>query len=236
VFNLRSYFDTIEPGRFKVVILDAFYRFLPRDTDENDNGTIASIYSQLDQYADRLGCCFILIHHSTKGTQSEKAVTDVGAGAGSQSRATDTHLVLRQHEQDGAVVLDAAVRSWAPIDPVCLRWQFPIWTPDENLDPSDLKRANSKRRERKQENQQAEPEAVKWTVELFVGRFIGIEPRTVEEIVIAADAQDISDRKARTFIKAAEAGRKIFRHAYGPRMPVKYCTAEQAVLQTAGEA
>lgn len=48
-------------------------------------------------------------------------LTDVGAGAGSQSRATDAHVVLRPHEEDGVAVLDAAVRSWPPIEPMCMR-------------------------------------------------------------------------------------------------------------------
>ncbi len=44
-------------------------------------------------------------------SQAGKAITDVGAGAGSQSRATDTHLILRPHEEKNCAVLDAAVRS-----------------------------------------------------------------------------------------------------------------------------
>ena len=88
----------------------------------------------------------MLVHHSTKGNQSGKAVTDVGAGAGSQSRATDTHLVLRPHEQDGVVVLDAAVRSWPPVMPRCLRWTFPVWTPDDALDPAALRSERPRRR------------------------------------------------------------------------------------------
>ncbi len=75
----------------------------------------------------QLNCSFVLVHHASKGNQSVKSVTDVGAGAGSQSRATDTHLVLRHHQEPGCVVVDAAVRSWPPIEPQCLRWSFPVW-------------------------------------------------------------------------------------------------------------
>jgi len=131
LFALTPYFDAIEPGRFKVVILDAFYRFMPAGGDENDNGTMANIYNRIDAFANRLGCCFVLIHHSTKGSQSGKSVTDVGAGAGAQSRATDTHLVLRPHDEDEMVVLDAAVRSFPPLEPVSLAWRFPVWDIDD---------------------------------------------------------------------------------------------------------
>lgn len=130
----------IEPGRFRLIVLDAWYRFLPADTNENDNGAIAGLYNLLDLHARRLNCSFVLIHHTNKGNQSGKDVTDVGAGAGAQSRAADTHLVLRRHQEEGCVVLDAVVRSWPPLDPVGLRWQFPAWYLDATLDPEALYR------------------------------------------------------------------------------------------------
>ena len=63
--------------------------------DENDNAAVAGLYNALDGIADSMGAGFCLIHHSSKGNQSDKAVTDVGSGAGAQSRAADTHLILR---------------------------------------------------------------------------------------------------------------------------------------------
>ena len=131
--NFRTYFESVRRGYFKLVVLDAFYRFLPKDADENSNSNLTDVYNRLDSYASMLDCSFILVHHASKGNQSGKSITDVGAGAGSQARATDTHLVLRQHEEDDCVVVDAAVRSWHPIDPICLRWSFPVWNVDESL-------------------------------------------------------------------------------------------------------
>ena len=156
-------------------MLDAFYRFMPGGGDENDNGTMANIYNRIDAFADRLGWCFVLIHHSTKGSQTGKSVTDVGAGAGAQSRATDTHLVLRPHEEDGVVVLDAAVRSWKPVEPMCLRWSFPVWTVEDGLDPASLKNQRAGKK-REQKAQVAKPEKPSWDVDKFVGRFISNEP------------------------------------------------------------
>ena len=54
---------------------------MPAGADENDNATMAGLYNALDCYADALGAAFVNIHHSSKGDQSGKAVTDVGAGA-----------------------------------------------------------------------------------------------------------------------------------------------------------
>ncbi len=140
--NLNRISDMLaayEAGSVDVVILDAFYRAMPAGASENDNATITGFYNIIDAAAERLGCSWVNIHHSSKGSQSEKTVVDVGAGAGSQSRAADAHLVLRQHEEEGAVVLEAVVRSFAPVEPLALRWTFPLWTADDSLDPAQLR-------------------------------------------------------------------------------------------------
>ncbi len=141
LYAMGEWFIRLESGRYKLIIIDAFYRTLPRDTDENDNGAIANLYNCVDHYAARLGCAFVLIHHTSKGNQSGKSVTDVGAGAGSQSRAADTHLVLRPHEEEGIVVLESAVRSWPPMAPRALLWRWPLFVPTEDVDPSALQGA-----------------------------------------------------------------------------------------------
>ena len=146
IYSLRDFLADVQPGRYKLIVLDAWYRFLPRDADENSNADISAMYNLLDAIAEHLGCAFVLIHHSSKGSQSGKAVTDVGSGAGAQSRATDTHLILRAHQEDGVFVLDAAARSWPPIAPTCLRWEFPIFTPAPDLDPAMLRPARPRRR------------------------------------------------------------------------------------------
>ncbi len=104
----------------------------------------AGVYNQIDQLADLLDCGIVIVHHTSKGVQSEKRVTDVGSGAGSLSRAVDTHLVLREHEQDDHVVLEGAVRSFAPINPLVLRWEFPVWTVANGLDTTKLKRSQKR--------------------------------------------------------------------------------------------
>jgi len=230
VYSLGATFDQIEAGRFKAIILDAFYRFLPAEADENSNATMARVYSHLDAYADRLGSCFVLIHHSTKGSQSEKTITDVGAGAGSQARATDTHLILRQHETDGVCVLDAAVRSWPPISPVCLRWAFPVWTPDPTLDATQLRKSG--RRTPRKEEKDAEP-AIVWTPEKFAESFVAADPRTEAIILTAAVAADISERKAKRLLNAAIDTGQVHRWTYPDRKKShRFATVEQPVTET----
>lgn len=136
--GLAQEIQYIRPGEYRLIILDAFYRFLPPKCDENDNGQIANLYNKLDMYASQADAAICLIHHTSKGGQAGKQVTDVGAGAGVQSRATDTHLVLRPHKDTTAVSIQAAVRSFKSPDPFCARFKFPIWETADDLDPNEL--------------------------------------------------------------------------------------------------
>jgi hypothetical protein len=226
IFSLGSYFRSLEPGRFRVIILDAMYRFMPKEMDENDNGTMANVYNAIDRYADLLDCCFVLIHHTTKGSQSGKSITDVGAGAGAQSRATDTHLVLRPHEETDVVVLEAAVRSWPPVVPRCLRWAFPVWTVDDTLDPADL-RAERPRRKPKPEAVEPKASEPAWDAERFAAAFVGQEPIKMLAIVQAAMDAGLSERKANRLLKQAESDGHVHRWRFGANHPVLYATVPQ---------
>lgn len=85
------------------------------------------LYNTLDSIAADLGCAIVLNHHSSKGDQSQKAVTDVGAGAGAISRAADSHLIIRPHQLESCAVLEGACRSFAPVAPRTIRWEYPLW-------------------------------------------------------------------------------------------------------------
>jgi hypothetical protein len=234
IFSLGPYFGALEPGRFRVIILDAMYRFMPREMDENDNGTMANVYNAIDRYADLLGCCFVLIHHTSKGNQSGKAITDVGAGAGSQSRATDTHLVLRPHEEDDVVVLEAAVRSWPPVMPRCLRWAFPVWTPADDLDPT-LLRSERPRRARKAEADadEAEQPEPTWDAERFAATFVTGKPKTRDAILAEANAVGLSDWKAERLLRRAEGLSLVHRWASGRNRPSAYANVPQPANEEA---
>ncbi|MBS0188999.1 MAG: AAA family ATPase [Planctomycetes bacterium] len=223
IVSLGSFFRAIERGRFRLIVLDAFYRFLPAGMDENANADMASLYNHIDRYAADLGCAFVLIHHSSKGNQSGKSVTDVGAGAGSQSRATDAHLVLRPHEEPDVVVLDAAVRSWPPQQAVCLRWAFPVWDVADDLDPKRLKVESPRRRQRA--DRPSPPED--WTPERFVGAFVLGGPALRDEILMAA-AKELSHAKASSMLKLAEARGLVQRVQSGPSDRVRFVVARRS--------
>jgi hypothetical protein len=193
----------IPKGRYRLIIVDAFYRTLPSGVDENDNAGMAGLYNSLDGFAERTGAAFELVHHSSKGNQAGKSVVDVGSGAGSQSRATDTHLILRHHEQDNVVVLEAAVRSWPPVKPCCLRWTFPVWRPEPDLDPADL-RSEKPRRRRSESSEPAKPAEPPWTAERFAKAVGREEPRTKAALLEdALSIFNLSDQRAKDLFRRA---------------------------------
>jgi len=132
--RLMADLTDIEPGSLNLVILDARYRFT-EELDENSNRDMTLFHNLADQLAVQLDSAVVMIHHSSKGTQSHKDVVDVGSGAGSQARAVDSHLVIRDHEESDCSVLDAAVRSWPPMRSRTIRFDFPLWQPAVDISP-----------------------------------------------------------------------------------------------------
>ena len=49
----------------------------------------------------------LIVHHASKGIQAGKNVVDVGSGASAMA-GRHSHMILRQHEEDGCVVVDMA--------------------------------------------------------------------------------------------------------------------------------
>jgi len=117
----------IAHGTYGLIILDALYRLLPDGTAESDNAKMMHVYNSVDTLAQATGAAVAIVHHTSKGNQSDKGITDVGSGAGSISRAADTHVVLREHAIDNCVVLEAVTRSFKRPMAQTIRFDFPLW-------------------------------------------------------------------------------------------------------------
>jgi hypothetical protein len=206
-----------EPGTFRLVVVDAWYRMLPAgENSENSNGTVTQAYNALDRMALHLDAAFSVVHHASKGSQSAKQVTDVGAGAGAQSRAADTHLVLRPHKEDGCFVLDAELRSWPRVKSAVLRWTYPTWSLAPDLDPTDLREAGSRRKK--------EPAGRAWNLEAFVAKFVSERPVRDSTIAARASREGISGREYRALRDQAVDRRLVFRHGGTGRRPLLLAT------------
>jgi hypothetical protein len=136
LMTIKAALATVPTGTYQLVIFDALYKMMPKGTDENSNADVTQCYIQLDGIAEGQDCAAVCVHHTSKGAQHAKAITDMGSGAGAQSRSADVHLVLRDHEDANTVVLAAVVRSQMPVEPICIQFQYPLWrlAPEKNAD------------------------------------------------------------------------------------------------------
>ena len=136
--DLPQYLAPVRHFKPKLIILDSLYRFLPPGVSENDNAAITQIYNKIDKMAREGDAAFAVVHHASKGDQGNKSVTDVGSGAGAQSRACDTHLTIRDHEEDDHFVISAVTRTWKRPEDFTVEWDWPRWNLS-TLSPKSLR-------------------------------------------------------------------------------------------------
>ncbi len=155
IHSLGARLDAIEPGTYSLAIIDALYRTLPAGTSENDNAAMMAIYNRLDYYSAQWDSAIAVVHHTSKGAQGDKSVTDVGSGAGAISRAADTHIVIRPHEDTALSVLECVTRSFRSPPPVSIRFDWPLWNAVSTA-PSVKKLGQHNDEKRKKEDTEAD--------------------------------------------------------------------------------
>jgi hypothetical protein len=199
----------IEPGRYSLIVIDALYRFLPAGTSENDNAQMMAIYNRLDQYAKQYGCAIVVVHHTSKGGQNDKSVVDVGSGAGAIARATDSHVVIRDHETEGLQVMEFATRSFVTPEPVTVKFEHPLWdaiATDAVLRGSRTRREEAQRADDLEANQLLE-DAIRddWHTPSQIVRLTGMGPTRVDRAIGRAfEAQRIDRKRVRKNGKRVE--------------------------------
>ena len=178
---LDSKLDECGGSQYDIIVIDAFYRILPKGMSENDNASMTQIYNKLDGLASKNEASIINIHHSSKGNQGDKGVTDVGAGAGAISRAADTHMVIREHVEEKHVVIEAVTRSGLSPAPVTAEFQFPLWIhkPDMDSTVKNFENARDKRNADQKEDIAGKYEGIaQWVTEYEASN--GKQPNSVE--------------------------------------------------------
>lgn len=150
-------------GSLNLIVIDAKYRLFGNGLEENSNDDQTEFHNQMDAFASVMNCPILLVHHSSKGDQNGKAVTDVGSGGGSQARAVDLHLTIRPHQTEGMAVMEAGIRSFAKVEPVSLRWNFPLWEVAEGVKPVLCKDAKEQSRRAEMEERVRKYLSEDWT-------------------------------------------------------------------------
>jgi hypothetical protein len=240
IFELRVWLAKhAAGGKYRLIVFDALYRLIPEGIDENSNSDMTRVFNAIDQIGEETGAACLIIHHASKGVQAGKSVVDVGSGASAMARATDSHLIFRQHAEDGFKVMEMAGRSWPPLTPVVLRWTYPTWDIDDTLDPTDLRENN--RRKRAEPTPDAstpvEPPPEPWTTETFATRYLSSEPKSQRAIIDqAVISGGLSERTASRLCRLAIDQRLAHRWTFADdRRTVFLASVEQEITQTGAQ-
>jgi len=202
VHQLGRLFASIKPREFDLVIVDSIYHTFPDDCDENSNSDIRKVYAAYQRYAEQLDAGLVVVHHASKGAQGNKSITDVGAGAGSASRAVDSHVILRAHDEPGAVVLDAVLRSFPPPAASCWQFKMPIFWPATELDPTNLLRENKPRTPKNESGVKPEkPKKAMWTPQQFVAKYVNVSGQELAALQARAMADDLAPHKVKQLLE-----------------------------------
>jgi putative DNA primase/helicase len=229
--NIEPMLMRLQPRTYPLVILDPLYKTYPEKFDENSNAQMTGLYRRFERIAEHLDGAFVVIHHGTKGSQAEKRIVDVGAGASAQSRSADGHIALREHEETGCVVFDCRVRSFRPPEPLVLSFEYPLWKRELTLDPALLKTGKTSRnQDRPQPKPKEKPEP--WTVDRFVSSFITTTHANQKLIVARARQSGISNREVADLLALALDQKQAFRWSFPKDKGVYLATTEQPVVLT----
>lgn len=213
------------PETYSLIVVDPLYCFYPSQPgfSENDNAAMRTVFDQMIAFAGKTAAAVVVIHHSSKGSQAEKHVSDVGAGAGSIMRSVDAHLVLRAHREKDAVVFDGIVRDFPELTPTCWRWRFPQFEEAPELDPTDL--AGTKQKKSKTaEFLEGGSKTPELDAKGFSAKFITDEPKQAAAIEAMAEAESISSRRCGQLLKQAVALGLAYRWGGSKGVPAMICS------------
>ena len=214
------------PGYYRLIIIDPLSCFYPDDPrfSENSNSDMRRVYDSIITLASETRAAVVVVHHLSKGGQSEKSVVDLGSGAGAIARSGDAHIGLRAHKEPGAIVCDMVVREFAENAPSCWQWAYPVFIPTD-LNPLDLAGRPPKK--------EKPPKAVKpepMTPDEFVRHFLSETPRELAFIQASARPSGISTKATAQAVKEAVATGKAYRWEMGNKAPARYATVPQPAV------
>jgi hypothetical protein len=129
---------------FALIVLDPIYK-LYGGTDENAAGDVAELLNSLERLATETGAAIAFGAHFAKGNASAKEAIDRISGSGVFARDPDSLLIFTKHETDDAFTVEPILRNFAPVQPFAVRWEFPLMTRADDLDPAKLKQAGGRK-------------------------------------------------------------------------------------------
>jgi hypothetical protein len=127
-------------AHYGLTIIDPSYKLMGNGSDENSPADVGSMLNSFELIATETESSVAYGAHFSKGNQSAKDAIDRVSGSGVFARDPDTVLTFTKHEQDNCFTLEATPRNLPPVPPIVVKWNYPLFTPQPDLDPTDLKK------------------------------------------------------------------------------------------------
>ena len=165
--------------QYDLVILDPIYMVMGR-RKECDAGDMTDLLNEISEMAVQGNTAIAFCTHFAKGNAATKNSIDRASGSGVLARYPDAIVTLTEHEEDECVVFEATVRNAKPLPKFVLRWDFPLFTRDDQLDPKQLKGLGSPESTEKHEGRRPKHS---------VGEILGFFPAAGDEPIPFRAAQ-----------------------------------------------
>ena len=140
VESLEQYLSAAVADKdYSLIFFDPLYKILGL-RDENAAGDMGDLLNRLEVIGRNAGAAVAFAHHFAKGDASNKDALDRSSGSGVLARDGDSIITLTPHETEDCFAMETILRDFPPIESSVLRWQFPLFIPDDSLNPADLKK------------------------------------------------------------------------------------------------
>lgn len=131
----------IKEMEYSLVVIDPIYKVYG-NTDENSASEVGQLLNEMERMCVETGAAIAFGAHYSKGNQSGKEAIDRISGSGVFARDPDTIIPFTKHEEENCFVIEPILRNLAPVEPFVIRWNHPLFSRDEDLNPDNLKQAN----------------------------------------------------------------------------------------------
>lgn len=131
---------------YAAIVLDPIYKIM--NGSENAQEEVAGLMDSVEKLGVSTGAATAFGAHFAKGNAAGKDAIDRISGSGVFARDPDAILTMTKHKDDDVFVIDPILRNCPPVDPFCVRWEFPLMVPADDFDPAELKQPAGARQAR----------------------------------------------------------------------------------------
>lgn len=120
-----------------VAVIDPIYLLVPPGESELLPETALAMIRQLHRIVSGTGVCLVGVMHYPKGADGRAGPHyDRLAGSSVWARWGETLITVSRHATEAdSFVIEVSSRHFSPVDPVSVRWEFPLLKVDPSLAP-----------------------------------------------------------------------------------------------------